>query len=84
MASKTPHPGAAEQSRIEIPESAIKVAAYFIWEKEGRPDGEDLRHWYLAIDELSSSRAAPQSATPARRAKVTNIRKSSSGKTSRK
>jgi hypothetical protein len=37
----------------------IAVGAYFIWEKEGRPDGRHLAHWYLAIDELMRARSAP-------------------------
>jgi Protein of unknown function (DUF2934) len=26
----------------------IRKIAYQIWEKEGRPDGKDLDHWYRA------------------------------------
>jgi hypothetical protein len=26
-------------------EEAIKKAAYEIWEKQGRPEGQDFEHW---------------------------------------
>lgn len=29
-------------------ERAIKEAAYFLWEGEGRPDGRALQHWLHA------------------------------------
>ena len=37
----------------DIPEVWIKVAAYYIWEKEGRPHGRHLDHWNLAKAELA-------------------------------
>jgi hypothetical protein len=30
----------------------IEVAAYYIWEKEGRPHGRDKEHWYKALAQL--------------------------------
>ena len=33
-------------------EDRVRERAYAIWEKEGRPDGEDLRHWSAAETEL--------------------------------
>ncbi|MBB3590166.1 hypothetical protein FHX08_000510 [Rhizobium sp. BK529] len=33
-------------------EDRVRERAYAIWEKEGRPDGEDLRHWSAAEAEL--------------------------------
>jgi hypothetical protein len=33
-------------------ETDIAVAAYYIWEAVGRPDGEDQRHWFQAIEQL--------------------------------
>ena len=35
---------------------AISRRAYELWEKEGRPEGCDLRHWLQAEGELGSSR----------------------------
>ena len=55
MAIKNSRARTERQSSIEIGESSIRIAAYYIWEKEGRPDDDDLRHWYLAIAELSST-----------------------------
>lgn len=34
-----------------IDEQTRQVRAYQIWENEGRPEGEDLAHWYRAGDE---------------------------------
>lgn len=33
---------------MTITESAIRERAYSIWEAEGRPHGQDQRHWYYA------------------------------------
>jgi hypothetical protein len=60
-----------KQSTTDIAEDSVRIAAYYIWEKEGRPDGEDLRHWYLAIAGLSSNGSSP----PTRAAKKTSVAK---------
>lgn len=36
---------------------AISRRAYELWEKEGRPEGSDLRHWLQAEQELGIGRA---------------------------
>ncbi|MBB3441842.1 DUF2934 domain-containing protein [Rhizobium sp. BK379] len=33
-------------------EDSVRERAYAIWEEEGRPDGQDLRHWSDAEAEL--------------------------------
>lgn len=38
----------------EIPEEAIRMRAYDIWEREGRPDGRDFEHWVQARIELDA------------------------------
>ena len=69
------------QTFTDVAEEPVKVAAYYIWEKEGRPDGDDLRHWYLAIAELSSNGI---SSPPTRVVKKTKITKISSGRPRKK
>jgi hypothetical protein len=34
-------------------EQAVRVAAYFIWEREGRPHGRAHVHWHWALVEQS-------------------------------
>lgn len=34
----------------------IRRRAYWIWEEEGSPPGEDLRHWSMAEAEFEASR----------------------------
>lgn len=34
----------------------IRRRAYWIWEEEGSPAGEDLRHWSMAEAEFEASR----------------------------
>lgn len=29
-------------------EQKIREAAYRLWEKEGKPQGQDLKHWFTA------------------------------------
>jgi hypothetical protein len=36
-------------------EDRIRQRAYEIWEQEGRPQGEDMRHWLQAFQEISAS-----------------------------
>lgn len=36
-------------------EELIRRRAYAIWEQEGRPDGQHLRHWERASQESRSS-----------------------------
>ncbi|MGD9637696.1 MAG: DUF2934 domain-containing protein [Alphaproteobacteria bacterium] len=35
-------------SKSDINEEHVRVAAYYIWEKEGRPEGVDFDHWVKA------------------------------------
>jgi hypothetical protein len=69
MALKSSRTAIGKESTTDIAEESVRTGAYYIWEKEGRPDGEDLRHWYLAIAELSSNGASP----PKRAAKKASI-----------
>jgi len=36
-------------------EETIKKAAYELWEKQGRPEGQDFEHWFQAENELDGS-----------------------------
>lgn len=38
----------------EITEDDIRVAAYYIWEAEGRPEGRQDAHWQQARAELAA------------------------------
>ncbi len=49
--------GSAKWQQHNIPEEHIAVAAYFIWKEEGCPDGRDLVHWGMAIENLKRARA---------------------------
>lgn len=33
---------------LEINEDIIRVMAYYIWEANGKPEGKNLDHWFLA------------------------------------
>lgn len=68
--------------KAKVPASSAQVAerAYSIWEKEGRPNGQDVAHWLRAEAELGAS-ATPAPGKP-RKAKAstaaTRVRKTSS------
>lgn len=34
-------------------EEKIRERAYFIWEREGRPEGREAEHWHAAVLELT-------------------------------
>jgi hypothetical protein len=38
----------------------IALAAYRIWEQEGRPEGRDKEHWYRALGELESEKRSTE------------------------
>jgi hypothetical protein len=71
MALKSSRKAIGKESTTDSAEESVRIAAYYIWEKEGRPDGEDLRHWYLAIAELASNGTS----LPKRAAKKARIAK---------
>jgi hypothetical protein len=73
MAVKSIRTGTGKQSATGIAEEPVRIAAYYIWEKEGRPNGEDLRHWYLAIAELSSNGISSPSTRVAKTTRITKI-----------
>lgn len=35
----------------QVPDEMVRERAYYIWEKEGRPEGRDLDHWLVAKTE---------------------------------
>ena len=42
-----------------IPEEAIRMRSYEIWEREGRPDGKAVQHWLAARMELEAETSGP-------------------------
>ncbi len=46
-------------------EDRIRQRAYEIWEQEGRPQGEDMRHWLQAFQEIAAG--ADTDSQPARK-----------------
>ncbi len=40
-------------------EQAVREKAYFIWEREGRPEGRAHDHWYRAIREAFRHEPGP-------------------------
>jgi hypothetical protein len=42
----------AQQPRWNAPESDVAKAAYYIWEREGRPSGRELDHWLRAENDV--------------------------------
>jgi hypothetical protein len=46
-------------------ENALRLRAYQIWERDGRPDGEHESHWRQALKELGIINPAEQPAATA-------------------
>lgn len=42
--------------------SKFEVRAYEIWEREGRPHGKALEHWFQAISEINREEAEAEAA----------------------
>lgn len=45
----------------QFPDEMVRERAYYIWEKEGRPEGRDLDHWLVAKTEEVSAVAGKAS-----------------------
>ena len=50
-------------------EDQIRQRAYEIWEREGRPHGDDMKHWLQAFQEIAAS--AEAGAAPAKKPRST-------------
>jgi len=37
-------------------ERQVRIAAYHLWEDEGRPEGREKDFWFIALDKLLSER----------------------------
>jgi len=49
-------------------EQKIREAAYRLWEKQGKPQGQDLEHWFTAeksVSEEDFDKPVPSSERPA-------------------
>jgi hypothetical protein len=44
-----------EQREQQLQHSAIASRAYTLWEKDGRPDGQDQSYWFKAEQQLHES-----------------------------
>ena len=49
--------GTAKFQPHHFPQNHVAEAAYFIWEKTNRLDGQSLKHWDMAIEDLRRSAA---------------------------
>lgn len=54
----------------EINEDNIRVAAYYIWEQAGRPEGADKECWIKAVEQLFSAKGTCKKASCKSAAKV--------------
>jgi hypothetical protein len=50
--SRSVEPETSQPARWNAPQSQVAEAAYYIWEKEGRPGGRELDHWLRAEHEV--------------------------------
>jgi hypothetical protein len=49
------NPSTESSTSQPLGDDAISRRAYELWEKEGRPEGSDLRHWLQAEQDLRTS-----------------------------
>ena len=59
----------ASMTNSAIPDDAIRMRSYLIWEREGRPHGRHVEHWLQATQELGAetpTKPAAKAARPAR------------------
>src|SRR4051812_2084950 len=56
--NQDPTSNPSNSSTAGAPADAISRRAYELWEQEGRPDGNDMRHWLQAEQELRGSESS--------------------------
>ena len=64
-----------------IQESRIAERSYQIWEREGKPEGKHLQHWFTAITELEAEAVPKKTAGKTKKSSATRGRKTASPKT---
>ena len=57
-------------------ENQIAVRSYFIWEKEGKPEGKALEHWLRAQGDLETELASQTKSGKPKRTRATTPKKS--------
>ncbi len=45
----------------------LRVAAYYIWENDGRPFGKEAEHWAQALAQLDAEKKTPKKAASAKK-----------------
>jgi hypothetical protein len=45
------------QQKRRLPHDQVARAAYYLWQKDGCPQGRHQEHWYRAIEELKHKTA---------------------------
>ncbi len=53
----------------QINEENIRLAAYYIWEQAGRPQGQEKEHWIQACEQLFASKSNKKAAASRSNAK---------------
>ena len=46
----------------EVNDELVRIRAYYIWEREGRPEGRGEDHWHAALRELEVEMIVPNGA----------------------
>ena len=59
-------------------ENQIAERSHQIWEREGRPEGKHLQHWYQALAEFEEESAPQEAPSKARRPAAAASRKPAS------
>ena len=59
----------------------IREFAYQIWESEGKPEGQEARHWEMAIKLAESEALAPKKVAKAAGSKTVASKTAATGKT---
>ena len=61
----------AAETAANLSDDAIRQRAYFLWEKDGRPEGRDEHYWHLAHDEAHKTHRQLVEEAASRTAKAT-------------
>jgi hypothetical protein len=60
-----------------VEEHHIRETAYHLWEKDGRPIGQDHRHWEMAkriAEAATPSKSAPAAAAPRKKRAAAKVK----------
>lgn len=50
--------GAAAIEPVPLDEEEVRTTAYFLWEQDGRPEGQNDHYWWAALEKIARQKSS--------------------------